>query len=150
MTIRMLTKSETRPIGITALSMFFLFGAAASFVSSISLFFPGSFLERMWRLNPRARAGFADMGVWAIVLMCAVCVACASAAVGLWRGKRWGYWLAVALLAINLLGDIVNVLLGTEPRAVFGIPIVVAIFAFLMSGQVRRFFISSVGVEGKS
>jgi len=146
----MLTKSETRPIGITALSMFFLFGAAASFVSSISLFFPGSFLERMWRLNPRARAGFADMGVWAIVLMCAVCVACASAAVGLWRGKRWGYWLAVALLAINLLGDIVNVLLGTEPRAVFGIPIVVAIFAFLMSGQVRRFFISSVGVEGKS
>ena len=150
MTIRMLTKSETRPIGITALSMFFLFGAAASFVSSISLFFPGSFLERMWRLNPRARAGFADMGVWAIVLMCAVCVACASAAVGLWRGKRWGYWLAVALLAINLLGDIVNVLLGTEPRAVFGIPIVVAIFAFLMSGQVRRFFISSAGVEGKS
>ncbi len=150
MTIRMLTKSETRPIGITALSMFFLFGAAASFVSSISLFFPGSFLERMWRLNPRARAGFADLGVWAIVLMCAVCAACASAAVGLWRGKRWGYWLAVALLAINLLGDIVNVLLGTEPRAVFGIPIVVAIFAFLMSGQVRRFFISSVGVEGKS
>ena len=146
----MLTKSETRPIGITALSMFFLFGAAASFVSSVSLFFPGSFLEPMWRLNPRARVGFADMGVWAVVLMGSVCVACASAAVGLWRGKRWGYLLAVALLAINLLGDIVNVLLGTEPRAVVGIPIVVAISAFLMTRQVRRFFISSARVGGKS
>lgn len=138
-----MTKSETRPIGITVLSMFFLFGAAASFVSSVSLFFPGSFLESLWRLNPRARAGFTDMGGWAIILMGTVCLACAAAAVGLWRGARWGYWLAVALLAINLLSDIVNVLLGTEPRAAVGIPIVVAIFAFLMTGQVRRFFLSS-------
>jgi len=44
-------KSETRPLGITALSIFFLFGAAASFISSVSLLFPGSFLEQMWRLN---------------------------------------------------------------------------------------------------
>ncbi len=146
----MRTKSETRPLGITVLSMFFLFGAVASFVSSVGLFFPGSFLEPLWRLNPRARAGFTDMGSWSIVLMCAVCVACASAAVGLWRGARWGYWLAMALLAINLLGDIVNVVLGTEPRAVVGIPIVLAIFAFLRSRRVRRFFTSSARVDGKS
>lgn len=146
----MALKSETRPIGITALSIFFLFGAAASFVSAASLLFPGSFLEPMWRLNPRARQGLTGMGVWAIVLMCAVCVACASAAAGLWRGARWGYRLALALLAINLLGDIVNVVLGTEPRAAVGIPVVVAILAFLMSRRVRRFFASSARVEGKS
>jgi len=107
----MTTKSEARPLGITALSIFFLFGATASFLSFVSLLFPGSFLEPMWRLNPRARAGFAGIGVWAVVLMCAVSVACASAAVGLWRGARWSYWLAVMLLTINLLGDIANVLL---------------------------------------
>lgn len=146
----MTAKSETRPVGITALSIFFLFGATASFVSFVSLLFPGSFLEPVWRLNPRAREGFAGMGVWAIVLMSAVCIACASAAVGLWRGARWGYWLAVALLAINLLGDIINVVLGIEPRAALGIPIVLAIFAFLMSRRVRRFFINSTGAEGKS
>src|SRR3712207_4291578 len=109
-----------RPLGITALSIFFLFGTAASLLSSVSLLFPGSFLEPMWRLNPRAREGFADMGAWAVVLMCAVCVSCASAAVGLWRGTQWGYWLAVALLACNLLGDVANVLTGTEPRAAVG------------------------------
>jgi hypothetical protein len=74
----MTAKSETRPLGITALSIFFLFGTAASFVSFVSLLFPGSFLEPMWRLNPRAREGFASMGAWAIVLMFAVCIACAG------------------------------------------------------------------------
>ena len=135
-----MTKSETRPAGITALSIFFLFGTTASFISFVSLLFPGSFLEPMWRLNPRAREGFASIGVWAIVLMCAVSVACASAAVGLWRGARWGYWLAVALLAINLLGDIVNVALGIEPGAVVGVPIALGILAYMMTKRVRRFF----------
>src|SRR5436305_2430804 len=137
--ITRMTKAEARPIGITALSLFFLFGPGASFVSSISLLFPGSFLEPIWRLNPRARSGLGDMGV-AVILMGAICLACASAAVGLWRGARWGYWLAVSLLAINLLGDVLNVFLGTEPRAVIGIPIALAILAFLMSRRVRRFF----------
>ena len=141
----MLTKSETRPIGITALSMLFIFGAVASFVSSVSLFFPGSFLDPLWRLNPRALRGFTIIGDWAIILMCAVCVACASAAVGLWRGARWGYWLALVLLAINLLGDVLNVILGIEPRAVVGIPIVLAILAYLMTSQVRRFFALQLG-----
>src|SRR5438270_10265963 len=136
-----MTKAEVRPIGITALSLFFLFGAGASFVAFISVLFPGSFLEPIWRLNPRAHAGLSSMGVWAVILMGAVCLACASAAVGLWRGARWGYWLAVSLVAINLLGDILNVFLGTEARAVVGIPIALAILAFLMSRGARRFFL---------
>jgi len=146
----MTTNSENRPVGITALSIFFLFGTTASFLSFVSLLFPGSFLEPMWRLNPRAREGFAGMGVWAVVLMCAVCVACTSAAVGLWRGARWGYWIAVVLLAINLLGDIANVVTGIEPRAAVGIPIVLAILAFLMSRRVRRFFVRSAAIAGKN
>ena len=141
----MLAKPEIRPAGITALSIFFLFGTAASFLSSVSLFFPGSFLEPMWRLNPRARAGFADMGGWAVILMCTVSIACVSAAVGLWRGTRWGYWVAATMLVINLLGDLVNVILGTEPRAAVGIPIVLAILAFLVSKRVQRFFFGHGG-----
>lgn len=111
-----------------------------SFISFASLLFPGSFLEPVWRLNPRAHEAFAGMGAWAVVLMCVVSVACAAAAAGLWRGVRWGYRLAFALLTINLLGDIANVLIGTEPRALVGVPIVVAIFLYLLSRRVRRFF----------
>src|SRR4051812_38814649 len=142
----MTIKAETRPVGITALSIFFLFGALMSFISFVSLVFPGSFLEPMWRLNPRAREGFHSLGAWAVALMFTVSVACASAAVGLWRKARWGYRLALIILAINLLGDVANVVLGTEPRAAIGIPIVIAIFAFLLSRRVRGFFARSSGV----
>ncbi|HYX72696.1 MAG TPA: hypothetical protein VE732_07995 [Nitrososphaera sp.] len=143
--MKMIAKSKTRPLGITILSIFFVFGATMSFITFILLLFPGSFPEPLWRLNPRAREGFTSIGVWAIVLMLIVCVACASAAVGLWRGLWLEYWLAVALLAINLLGDIANVVLGTEPRAAVGIPIVVLILVFLMSKRVKRFFAMSNG-----
>jgi len=135
-----MTKSKIRPIGITALSFFFVFGTAMSFITVVALVFPGSFLEPMWRLNPRARETFAGLGVWAVVLMSVVCVACALAALGLWRGARWGHYLAVVVLTINLLGDVANVVTGTEPRAAVGIPIVLAILAFLMSKRVKRFF----------
>src|SRR5205807_3637609 len=89
-----MTKAEARPIGITALSLFFLFGAGASFVSFISLLFPGSFLEAVWRVNPRARAGLGGMGLWAVVLMGAVCQlvhwrqwVCARRTMGLLAGR---------------------------------------------------------------
>ncbi len=144
MTIK--SETRTRPAGITALSIFLLFGALMGFIAFVSLLFPGSFLEPMWRLNPRAREGFSSIGVWAVVLMCAVWVACASAAVGLWRGARWGYRLALMIFAINLLGDVANVILGTEPRAVVGIPVVIAIFVFLASKRVRRFFANTSGI----
>ena len=134
---------EKRPPGVTALSIFFSFGAAMSFIAFISLLLPGSLLEVMWRLNPRAREGFAGIGAWAVVLMGAVSVACASASIGLWRGERWGFRLAAALLCINLLGDVANVLLGIEPRAAVGIPIVLAVLAFMTGRGVRRFFSSA-------
>src|SRR5215212_1715819 len=99
--VEMTTYSKTRPVGITALSIFFLFGAVISFTVFVSLIFPESFLEPMWRINPRARAAFARIGAWAIILMCAVCVSCALAATGLWRGSRWAYRLALILFIIN-------------------------------------------------
>jgi hypothetical protein len=117
-----MAQSATRPIGITALSIFFLLGAIISFTSCAALLFPNSFLEPMWRLNPRAHEAFNEMGRWAVVLLSVVCAACALAGAGLWRGARWGYWLAMSLLVINLLGGLLNTLTGTEPRAAVGIP----------------------------
>ena len=134
-------KNKRRPRGISALSVFFFFGALASFLSFVSLLFPGSFLEPLWRLNPRARAGFSHIGVWAIVLMGAVCVACVAAGIGLWRGARWGHRLAITLIAINLIGDLANAFTGVEPRAIVGVPIASAILLYLASNRVRLFFV---------
>ena len=129
-----------RPRGITALGIFFAAGFLIALTSSVSLLFPESFLEPMWRLNPRARTAFSSMGAWAPALLVAVSAACAAAAFGLWRGRRWGYRVATGLLIVNLVGDIANVALGTEPRAIVGVPIVAALLFYLSRPGVRAFF----------
>ena len=129
-----------RPRGITALSIFFLAGAAISLTASLSLLRSNSFLESMWRLNPRAQENLSHLGLWAVLLMTTVSVFCAAASIGLWRGSTWGHWLAIGLIATNLIGSITNVLLGTEPRAMVGIPIAAAILLYLLSKKVRSSF----------
>lgn len=129
-----------RPRGITALGVFFAAGFLIALTSSVSLLFPGSFLEPMWQLNPRARTAFSSMGIWAPVLLITVSVACAVAAFGLWQGRRWGYRVATGLLIVNLVGDVANVALGTEPRAIVGVPIVAALLFYLSRPGVRVFF----------
>jgi hypothetical protein len=128
-----------RPGGVTALSLFFMAGAAISFVAGVSLLFPGSILEPIWRVNPRAHEALASLGGWAVVSLCAVCLMCALAAIGLWRGTRWGYQIAFGILIVNLIGDVANVVLAGEYKAAIGVPIVIAILAFLRSRRVRAF-----------
>jgi uncharacterized membrane protein (DUF2068 family) len=132
--------NKARPPGVIALIMLFAIGTCASLLAAVSLIFPGSFLEPIWRLNPHARAGFSRMGIWAGVLMTCVFIACVFTAVGLWRARRWGYWLAVVMLVVNLGGDILNLILGTEPRAVIGIPIAGLILAYLLRKRTRYYF----------
>jgi len=130
--------SLRRPPGIVALALFFVFGTMMSGLAALLLLFPGSFLDPLWRLNPRAREGFAALGVWAVLLMTVVCMACAVAAFGLLRGKRWGYWTALAILTMNLVGDITNAAATHDWRTLIGVPIGGLLIAYLISR--RRVF----------
>jgi len=123
----------SRPPGIIALCFFFLFGTVMSGLAAVMLLFPGSVLEPLWRLNPCAREGFAAMGLWAVLLMAVVCVACGAAVLGLQRCKRWGYWTALAILTINLAGDTTNALVAHDWRTLIGLPIGGAMLVYLVA-----------------
>lgn len=129
-----------RPLGVTTLSVFFVAATLITLVAAISLAFPNGFLEPIWRLNPRGRADLGAIGMWAVLLFSFVGTACAVAAFGLWRGRWSGYYTAIIILAINLLGDLFNVISGTEPRAIIGIPIAILIIVYLSRPGVRLFF----------
>ena len=45
----------------------------------------------------------------------------------------------MTLIAINLIGDTANVIFGTEPRALIGVPIAALLLLFLATGRVRAF-----------
>jgi uncharacterized membrane protein (DUF2068 family) len=121
-----------RPFGIAAISYFFCFGACMGGLSAFMLLFPGSALDSLWRVNPHAQAGFAAMGNWAVLLMAAVGAACLSAAVGLWQRKRWGLWTAIAILAVNLVGDTLSAGLQHDWHTLIGLPIGGAMIWYLL------------------
>jgi hypothetical protein len=122
-----------RPSGITALSLFFMFGTVMSGLAAIMLLMPGSVLEPLWWLNPHARDGFTAMGLWGVLLMAVVCVACGMTALGLRRCKRWGYRMALSILAINLAGDVANAVIAHYWRTLVGLPIGGAIIVYLLT-----------------
>jgi len=132
--------SQDRPAGVTAFACFFGFGTLASGLSAISLLTPAGPLEPMWRLNPHARESLSRMGAWAPLLLGAVSLACAASVYGFFAGRRWGYRLGVALLLLNVTGDLVNASLGIEPRGFVGVPMVVLLLWYLFSRKVRGFF----------
>ena len=85
----------------------------------------------LWRVNPEGHAGLSSAGSAAVVLMAAVSAACAAAAFGVSRRTRWGYRTALAIFAINGVGDFSSAFVTAHYRAVVGLPIVLALVAWL-------------------
>jgi uncharacterized membrane protein len=113
-------------------AVFFTFGAMMCALTLGLLLFPGGPLDTLWRLNPDARVAFESLGLWSFVVMVIVGTACLAAAIGLWRGALWGTRLALAILAVNIVGDIMNVLFRQDYRALIGVP-VGAVMIFLLA-----------------
>jgi hypothetical protein len=132
-----LNSESKRPVGITLLSLFFVFGALMSGLAFVLLMFPGIPFDFAWRLNPGAHIALSALGWRALLLMSATSLACATAALGLWRCRRWGLWTAVAILVINLMGDTGNSLLLGDKRALIGLPIGGLLVWYLLSQRGR-------------
>src|SRR5262245_48401523 len=113
-------------------AVFFAFGATMCALAVGLLLFPGSALDSLWRLNPDAQLAFQSLGSWSLVLMLTVGTACLFAAVGLWRAKPWGTWLALIILSINLLGDLTNVFVRRDYRGLIGVPVAGTMIFFLL------------------
>src|SRR5216117_1202983 len=117
-------RSRRRSTGRVLLAIFFAAGAFICLVTMLALAFPGSFLESIWQLKPEARVQFLQIGRGAsIAVMAVVGVACGSAAIGLARNAEWGRRLAIAVLAVNLIGDSLNAWLRHDPKTLIGLPI---------------------------
>jgi uncharacterized membrane protein (DUF2068 family) len=122
-------------------SAFFAFGATMCALTVGLLVFPGSALDSLWRLNPDARLAFESLGYWSLVLMLTVGTACLFAAIGLWRVRPWGTWLALVILSINILGDLTNMFVRRDYRGLIGMPVAGAmIFLLLACGRAQKVF----------
>jgi hypothetical protein len=102
------------------------------------LVFPGTKLDSLWSLNPDAHVAFQSVGGWSILLMLAVGTGCALTAIGLWSATLWGIRLGLAILLVNIIGDLVNVVTRHDFRPLVGLPIAGAMIFYLARGATRH------------
>jgi hypothetical protein len=114
------------------LAAFFAFGASMCALTIALLLFPGTVFDPLWRLNPDAHATFETIGRWSIAIMLIVGAACCSAAIGLWCGALWGTRVALIILAVNMVGDLLNTVFRHDYRALVGLPVAAAMIFYLV------------------
>jgi hypothetical protein len=125
------------PHGITAVGVFLFFGATTASIAGTTLTWPGTFLDRLWVLNPTAHKQLATFAKPAGILFLLLAAVLAMAGTGWFKHHLWGWRLAVAVIATQVLGDLVNFFKGDYLRGGVGFSIATALLFYLLRPAVR-------------
>ncbi len=125
-----------------AMGIFLLFGAIMASLAGTTLVWRGTLLDRMWMLNPRAFKELAPHGKAVGIPFLVLGVALAVACVGWFKYRIWGWWLAVALIATQVLANLVNVFAGHLVEGGVGVAIAGVLLLYLLSADVQAAFVN--------
>jgi len=128
------------PPGFTVVGIFLFFGASMASLAAVTLLWQGTVLDRVWALNTAAYRQLAPLGRTVGVLFLLLSAALITAGVGWFRRRLWGWRLAVAIIALQVLGDVGNCFRGDWLRGGTGVVIAGALLLFLLQRRVRAAF----------
>jgi membrane protein implicated in regulation of membrane protease activity len=94
----------------------------------------------MWALNPMAHKQLATFAKPAGILFLLLAAMLALAGTGWFKQRLWGWRLAVAVIATQVLGDLVNFFRGDYWRGGVGFSIASALLCYLLRPAVRTVF----------
>lgn len=128
------------PRGVSAIGIFLFFGATMASLAGTTLIWRGTALDRVWVLNATAYRQLAPLGRIVGILFLVLSATLAAAGTGWFRRRLWGWRLAVGIIATQVLGDLVNFLMGDFVRGGTGIAIAGALLLYLLRPEVRAAF----------
>lgn len=128
------------PRGITAVGVFLFFGAAMASIAGTTLTWPGTFLDRLWVLNPTAHNQLSIFAKPAGVIFLLLAAVLVMAGTGWFKHRLWAWKLTVAVIATQFLGDLINFFRGDYLRGSVGISVATALLLYLLRPVVRAVF----------
>jgi len=105
-------------------------------LAATTLLWRGTVLDRVWTLNPTAYRQLSPFDSKVAILFLLLSAALVVSGIGWFRRRRWGWRLAVAIIAIQILGDIINLFRGDWLRGGIGVAIAWALLMYLLSSQI--------------
>jgi len=133
-------KSNNRSFGLTAMAVFLFFEATMETLPGITLLFPGSFLDPMWRFNPEAGEQLRHLGRGIGIAFLGLGAAMIAAVIGWIKRRFWGWALAVLIVTRQVLGDFVNALRGEWLKGAVGAATAVTLLVYLLRSTTRGAF----------
>jgi hypothetical protein len=133
-------QDEGKPLGFSAIGIFLFFGGAMASLAATTLLLPGTALDRAWTLNPTAYKQLSPLGTKVGILFLLLAVVLVVSGIGWFQRRLWGWRLAVAIIATQVIGDIVNVVRGDLLRGGAGVIIAGALLLYLLMPRVRAAF----------
>jgi hypothetical protein len=128
--------------GMKVVGIFLFFGSLMAFLAGTTFLWQGTILDRMWVLNASAHDRLAPWGAVMGIFFLLLSATLLGAGVGWLRRRRWGWWLAVGIIATQVFGDLINVFLGDIVRGLTGFIIATALLFYLLRPPVRSAFSS--------
>lgn len=125
---------------VAAIGFFLLFGAVMAALAGFLLLVPGTALDRMWVLNPRAHAQLLPYSQVMGPLFFVLSVVLAVTAWGWFHVRNWAWKLAIVIMCTQIVGDLVNILRGDLLRGGVGLVIASAFLLCLLSARIRNWF----------
>jgi len=130
------------PKGIIAVGILLFFAAIMASLAGTMLVWRGTTLDRLWLLNPRAYQELAPHGKSAGIPFLLLGMGLAVAGTGWFKRRLWGWRLAVGIIAVQVLGDLVNAFMGEFVGGGVGFVIAGALLMYLLRPEVRAAFAS--------
>src|SRR5271163_2005193 len=128
--------------GVLLIAIFFAVATLILLSVGTALVAPGSPFEAIWLLYPARRSLLLPYRTWLGPGFLILAFVMASASIGCFRHRRWGWgwWLAVAIFSVNGLGDAAQLLMGHLLEGGIGVSVAAAILYFLSRREVRETF----------
>lgn len=132
--------SRTNFWGVLVIASFFALATGILLLVGTALLAPGSVFEAIWDLYPPRRSLLMPYRTWLAPGFLILAIAMASASIGCYRHRKWGWWLAVTIFTVNGLSDAAQFLLGHLMEGGIGVTVAAAILFYFSRPEVRATF----------